>query len=186
MPHPVGAADVDDGRTRWRAEDAFEIRCPAWFAGLQQGEDAASVIVGHDDGQIRFGLMRADEQTVAVVQESQVAHQRVCRSGRLREGKADSCRNATINASQPAVGRDCQGSASRRRRHGQVDITHGVGRPHEQCCLGRHLGQDRGRDSKPARPGRLDDLSSSLGNQIARVGPLPRPLVVDLPAVRDG
>src|SRR5450759_272157 len=111
----MGSADVDDGGTRWRAEDAFVISYPAWLTGLQQGEDATSVVVGDDDGQVRPRLIRADDHPVVVMQERQVAHQRVRRSPGLCECDTDGRRDTTIDASQPAAGNNGERRASGRR-----------------------------------------------------------------------
>ena len=186
VPHAMGAADIHDGSARWRAEDAFKIHCPAWLAGSQQGEDATSVIVDDDDGQVGPRLVWTDEQTVAVVKERQVAHQRVGRSLRLSEREADSGGHTPVDATQSAAGHDGQRRASDRRRHGQVNIAGRVGGTKKQRSFGWELGQDRGRDGKPARPSRLDDRPGGFGHQLARIGPLPRPVLVDLSAVLDG
>ena len=150
--HAMCPTDVHDRRTRGRSEDAFIIRCPVWLSRLQQGEDATAVVVADHDGQVWLRLMLTDEQTVAVMEERQVAHQRVGRSPRLSQREADSRGHATINACQPAAGDNGQRCASQEGGHGQVDVAGRVGGTHEQGCVRWKLSQDRSRDRKPARP----------------------------------
>ena len=63
-----------------RAEDPLEDRRVLRRALLELGEQPAAVVVHHDDREVGPRLVRADHQAGAVVQEGQVAHQRVRRS----------------------------------------------------------------------------------------------------------
>ena len=87
-------AQRPDIRSRGGAKDTLERRLALRGTGFQQGEDAAPVVIDHDDGQIRALLMRADEEGVRVVEEGQVADEREAghspsRTGLVTHGESD-------------------------------------------------------------------------------------------------
>src|SRR5215470_16982922 len=59
------------------AEDPLERRRVLGRTLLQQGEDATAVIIEHNDRQVGSWLLRPDDQPRPVVQEREVAKQRV-------------------------------------------------------------------------------------------------------------
>ena len=104
VPGTVGATQVGDGRTRRGAEYAVEIGSPPRLAGFQKAEDATPVVVVDDNGQVRARLTWTNEQTVAVMQEREVAHQRKGRSLRLSQSQTDSSRHTPVDTGKSAAG----------------------------------------------------------------------------------
>ena len=78
------AAEVGSGGG---AEDALEVGGTLGCPVLERGEDAATVVVDDDQGEVGRRLVGADEQAVGVVQEGEVAEQGVGRAGGAASGR---------------------------------------------------------------------------------------------------
>jgi hypothetical protein len=74
-----GGAQRGEIRAVRRREHPLERGRVVGATLLQQAEDAAAVVVHHDDRQVGPGLVRADHEARRVVEEREVPHQRVRR-----------------------------------------------------------------------------------------------------------
>ena len=133
----------------------------AWVgvALFEGGEDAAAVVVHHDDAQVGARFGGADDQAVGVVQEGQIANQRV-RRARVGEGGSDGGGDGAVDAGQAAV-RDCAD-----RYYGrQVQVAYRVRRRNDEHPVGagalthdrgdRRTGEPVGQHLVDRRPGEL-------------------------------
>src|SRR5690606_41912600 len=77
MRHPVPGTQFPEIRAVRGPEDALEALRLGILGLLEQREDPAAVVVDHHDGQVRALLARPEQQAVDVVQERQVADQRI-------------------------------------------------------------------------------------------------------------
>ena len=110
MGQPGGRGQVAQVSSVRRPEDALERPGrPAERRLLQQGEDAAPVVVDHDQAQIGDRLARTDDQPGRIMQERQVADERKRRpaAGRLvRERRTDRRRGGAVDPASSPAGQD--------------------------------------------------------------------------------
>jgi hypothetical protein len=157
------------------AEHALEAVLVLGRTLFQQGEDAAAVVVVDDERQVRSLFAWSDEQAVEVVQQGQVADQRVGRPV-AGQGHAHGGRHVAVDACDPAVGE--HGDVRAGFRH-QVDVPHGVRRAEEQGRAGGQRADDLGRQLQPGRPLLLaEQLLDRVGGTRVRVPPGRQPLGV--------
>ena len=106
------------------AEDALERGGVLRRALLQQAEDAAAAVVEHDDREVGARLVRADDQAGGVVQQREVAEQRVARARRgpaRRRPRWTPCRRCRRRPGWPArSGRAAVPRPARRRGPGST------------------------------------------------------------------
>ena len=144
------------------AEDPLERRPVLGRALLEQAEDRAAVVVHHDDREVRAGLARPDHQPVRVVQEGQVAEQRVRRAGG-GEGGADRGRHGPVDAGHAAVGQHGHAGS----RAGQEQVADRLGRPADDAAPPAGTASI----SVAATPGSDSPAWSSRPSTLARAAP---------------
>ncbi len=141
-------AELADVGSVWRGEDPLEGFSVLGAALFQQGEDAAAVVVQHDDGQIGAPFVRPQHQPVAVVQESQVAEECVGGSA-MRDRSPDRGRHRAVDAGHtPVAVHDHIGPLPR----GQRDVPARVRRTQNQQGVFGQRVDDFARRRGPARP----------------------------------
>ena len=160
-PAVAGAVAYDDVlqlRAVGSAEGALECAAHGLGAGLEGFEDAATVIVGHHDGEVAGArLVGADEQAVDIVQERQITHERdgargadLVRAQRLdRQGDADGLGHRPIDASS-AAGEIGVNPIKRHAR--KADVEHRVGAAHHKGVADGQGVAHRGGDVQAGEP----------------------------------
>ena len=156
---PVAAASAARSTRVRRAEHPLERPGVLRRALLQQPEDPAAAVVEHDDRQVRARLVRADHEAGGVVQQRQVAEQRVRRSV-VGQRRADRRRHRAVDPRDPPVGQHRDVGPRRRRER---DVADRVRRADdEQRAAGQRLHQARASRRPPGAAGSSSAASSAL------------------------
>src|SRR3954447_12416817 len=104
------------------AEEAF-VAVGVLLRPLLEGrEDRATVVVGHHDRQVGAGLVGAEDEAVAVVQEGHVADQGEAAVGYAAERSTDGGRDHAVDAGQAAVGDHLAARADLVARDHQIEV----------------------------------------------------------------
>ena len=136
---PRGRRQILEPQSYRRTEQSLEGAHVSRFALLQSGEDAATVVVGHHEPEIRPRLFRSDHQAGRVMQRGQITEQRM---GRALQSKrnAGGGRDTPVNPGKSAIGVD---RWSRGVDGREVEITDRAGGTCEQDVVSTERGPYR-------------------------------------------
>ena len=100
---PGGRRQILEPQSYRCAEESLKGAHVRRLALLQSGEDAATVIVGYHEPEIRPRLFSSDHQSGHVMQRSQITHQRMGRALQSQRN-AGSRRDAAVNPRKSSIG----------------------------------------------------------------------------------